>query len=718
MHQGFRWVEVQGLRVYSCYWSPNCSIDEYKDFLLRLELSIRNSLIPVVVAGDFNAKSRAWGSPREDPRGTLLADMLASLDAAVCNNGQSPTFVRGQSQSYIDLTFVSARILDSVSNWVVREDESLSLHRYITFDVGSSSAATIPTSRGWATGKIEATQLKATLTRLADPQPETAAASAVADSLVEWMTQAADSCLPKRQQGNGRSPVPWWSDHIGSLRKECLRARRQFQRKRSWLGEDRSREYEEIWKGKRKQLALAIKEAKEKCWSDLIATVDKDPWGKPYKIVMKRLRRQRPIPGIQLPGRVDNIVDALFPTLPSRTPSTVHRTGVEPPEPFSMAELTTAARSLPNGKAPGPDGYDLLRIALPDEVELIAFADDVAVISTACAPFLLEERLEEAYNVVSCWMLDHGLSLAADKTEAIVFTKRRVRNQMIVTCDGHRISSKPSVRYLGLQVDQKLGFADHADMASIKAASASRSLGHLMPNLRGPRQKTRKLLALVTTSRILYAAPVWSESMLCKGWKKLESVHRRSQLRAACCYSTVSHEAAAVVSGIPPIRLLAKERTEVFEGKGKSEARIDLITNWQREWENCTNGRWTFRLINDLPRWQLRTFGEVCFHSSQVLTGHGCFAAYLCRFGIQATYSCEQCGFQPDDAEHAFFNCDEWENWRRRVCAEVDVEELTPENLMNTMLASSSNWNQISKLMSRIMTAREEAERIRQGHPT
>lgn len=71
---------------------------------------------------------------------------------------------------------------------------------------------------------------------------------------------------------------------------------------------------------------------------------------------MKRLRRQRPIPGIQLPGRVDNIIDALFPTAPSRTPSTVHRTSDEPPEPFSMAELITAARSLPNGKAPGPDG--------------------------------------------------------------------------------------------------------------------------------------------------------------------------------------------------------------------------------------------------------------------------------------------------------------------------------------------------------------------------
>ncbi|CAI6357297.1 unnamed protein product [Macrosiphum euphorbiae] len=32
---GFRWVEVHGLRLYSCYWSPNSTIQEYKDFVTR-----------------------------------------------------------------------------------------------------------------------------------------------------------------------------------------------------------------------------------------------------------------------------------------------------------------------------------------------------------------------------------------------------------------------------------------------------------------------------------------------------------------------------------------------------------------------------------------------------------------------------------------------------------------------------------------------------------
>lgn len=90
--------------------------------------------------------------------------------------------------------------------------------------------------------------------------------------------------------------------------------------------------------------------------------------------------------------------------------------------------------------------------------------------------------------------------------------------------------------------------------------------------------------------------------MLAKGWKKLAAVHRQAQLRAACCYSTVSYEAAAVVSGIPPIHLLAKERAEVYHGKDKVEAKNQLIANWQREWAAGLKGRWTHRLIGDIGK--------------------------------------------------------------------------------------------------------------------
>lgn len=89
---------------------------------------------------------------------------------------------------------------------------------------------------------------------------------------------------------------------IAILRKEVLKARRNFQRNRSRLGEKDSREFLEQWKSSRKALAVAIKSAKEKMWAELIATVNDDLWSKPYRIFMKKLKRAMPIPSIELPG--------------------------------------------------------------------------------------------------------------------------------------------------------------------------------------------------------------------------------------------------------------------------------------------------------------------------------------------------------------------------------------------------------------------------------
>lgn len=130
-------------------------------------------------------------------------------------------------------------------------------------------------------------------------------------------------------------------------------------------GEGASQEYQNNWKKLRKSLAIVIKEAKEKAWTVLITTVDSDPWGKPYKMVMKRLRRPRPITELELTGGLENVVNALFPT--GNPPTWVcppNYSAVGQPE-FSANEIVAAAHSLPNRKAPGPDGImnELIKVA-------------------------------------------------------------------------------------------------------------------------------------------------------------------------------------------------------------------------------------------------------------------------------------------------------------------------------------------------------------------
>lgn len=102
------WVRIKVIRIYSCYVSLNISIDDYREYLERLETSIREaSGDEVILAGDFNAKNEEWGSSVNDLRGNELVSLAPSLNLNVCNNGNTPTFERGLIHSILNLTFVS-----------------------------------------------------------------------------------------------------------------------------------------------------------------------------------------------------------------------------------------------------------------------------------------------------------------------------------------------------------------------------------------------------------------------------------------------------------------------------------------------------------------------------------------------------------------------------------------------------------------------------------
>jgi hypothetical protein len=330
---------------------------------------------------------------------------------------------------------------------------------------------------------------------------------------------------------------------------------------------------------------------------------------------------------------------------------------------------------------------------------------------------LLEERLERALGDVVDWLTANGLELAIDKSEVILLTNRNKHNSMTVEFRGHRFESQKSVKYLGVTIDPRLHFRVHAEIAAKRASDTCRHLTQILPNLRGPRQRTRKVLATVVTSRLLYGAPFWFPSITKEAMHKMEAVYRRVMLRVACCYRTVSYDAAAVVSGMPPLALLAEERQKTHGGILKSVARDQLSNRWQTAWDNSPKGRWTHRLIRELAPWLKRQHGEVSFHLSQVLTGHGCFGEYLHRFGKTQSDICQLCGAAPDGVEHAVFQCDAFHQWRTEACIYLDVDQLSPDNLIQIMLRSGADWHRVSSLIGRIMVTREREERARQQGP-
>lgn len=424
-----------------------------------------------------------------------------------------------------------------------------------------------------------------------------------------------------------------------------------------------------------------------------------------------------------------------------------------------VGEARTARRTtcgVPQGSVLGPTLWnlfydDLLDTDMPPGAQLVAFADDVAVVGTSRTGPSAAALLNPVLETVSSWMRDNGLSVAPHKSEAVVLTGKHVYTEPALHVEGHAVPVKASIRYLGVQLDSRLSFTAHIAAAAKKATESARAIGRLMPNVGGPAQAKRALLGSVTNSKLLYASPVWATvgTKTAKNRNEMARAQRTTALRTIRAYRTVSTEASSVLSSMLPADLLAHERARVNDrmsdaGEVRSKQAVKLqereisVKSWQSRWDRAaiTPGavgrRWTHRLLPDIARWLTKPPMDLTFHLTQVLTAHGCFRSYLARFNRADDSYCTYCMHTDDTAEHTLFVCPRWVDERstmasllRRPPHAGDVEEILcgPRNdeLPDDLAArkrildqARTNRREFITMVESIMAEKEEDERDEQ----
>lgn len=251
-----------------------------------------------------------------------------------------------------------------------------------------------------------------------------------------------------------------------------------------------------------------------------------------------------------------------------------------------------------------------------------------------------------------------------------------------------------NMKYLGLVLDGAWSFEEHFTRLAPRLAMVANQCARMMPNIGGPGGKARRLYATVVHSVALYGAPVWAEDALASRSIRttLKRAQRRIAIRTIRAYRTVSHAGATLLAGFPPIELAARMQAEVFgeirriqerrgclrlrpgeEDRIRSQAKFRLLRDWKRWLTDPTiNGA---RVVEALhPRmelWMARRWGHLTFRSTQIVTGHGCFAAYLHRIGRDATPRCQHCGADEDTAQHTLEVCVSWEEERIALKAAI-----------------------------------------------
>ena len=84
-----------------------------------------------------------------------------------------------------------------------------------------------------------------------------------------------------------------------------------------------------------------------------------------------------------------------------------------------------------------------------DDIEAVVIVQDVE---------LAQMRLRQVMRLVSSWMTDHGLKLAADKTEIVLIIKRHIPKILPLQVGEETVHTKAAIKYLGILLDTKLTF--------------------------------------------------------------------------------------------------------------------------------------------------------------------------------------------------------------------------------------------------------------------
>lgn len=92
----------------------------------------------LVLCGNFNAHSLVWGSRYTSCKGDRLVNWMEKINLILINDGDSPTCIRPQGTSIVDLTWATPIVARKITAWKVEIGMlSLSDHNYITFRIGT-----------------------------------------------------------------------------------------------------------------------------------------------------------------------------------------------------------------------------------------------------------------------------------------------------------------------------------------------------------------------------------------------------------------------------------------------------------------------------------------------------------------------------------------------------------------------------------------------------
>ena len=158
--------------------------------------------------------------------------------------------------------------------------------------------------------------------------------------------------------------------------------------------------------------------------------------------------------------------------------------------------------------------------------EVSVYADDICIYHKNRSARFAHLAVQRHLNEIGRWANEWRININAEKTKAVVFSKRTRLQLPALKLHGEDIEYVPRCPYLGVILDRRMNWKPHVEVLRGKAHG---SLTALSPLLRSSLPSRTKLLLYKTYIRptMTYAAPAWAfitkSSML-----RLQAVQNRA----------------------------------------------------------------------------------------------------------------------------------------------------------------------------------------------
>ena len=185
------------------------------------------------------------------------------------------------------------------------------------------------------------------------------------------------------------------------------------------------------------------------------------------------------------------------------------------------------------------------------EITALSFADDIAFLAPGKTVKDIQDALANAGEQAIAWGLTNNVTFDVDKTEAVLFTKKRKIRQILsnynIKIQSHAIKfNREATRWLGIWLDAGLSLKEHRQIRLQKAQKAENRLKAISGTFGLASGLVRRVQIAAVQSVALYGAELW--------WKgQKDAINKLQKL--------INKQSRAITGALTtsPIDLLLKE---------------------------------------------------------------------------------------------------------------------------------------------------------------